>query len=266
MSALIIETAPQCEPVSLADMKNYLRWTQSTEDTLIATLITAARECVESFTRRSFINKGHCMSLDSFPYYTDTVQSQQAYPPASYSLPRYSTTLWNYSQMIKLFASPLAKAAPTIQYVPSTGGARVTLTGTLDMADTTKDFLADNNSEPARLFPKAGQYWPACLYVPNAVQVHYVSGYNDDAAIAAAVTTWANAQSPAANQAAKDAYESTLRQADAPATAKVAIMKCVAEWWENREILSSLNLKEIPKHLEFMLWNLRVLDVAPTRG
>src|SRR6266568_3277186 len=33
--------------------------------------------------------------------------SQMAYPPSYYALPRYSTTLWNYSQMIKLFAAPL---------------------------------------------------------------------------------------------------------------------------------------------------------------
>jgi hypothetical protein len=30
-----------------------------------------------------------------------------AYPPSYYALPRYSTTLWNYSQMIKLLRPPL---------------------------------------------------------------------------------------------------------------------------------------------------------------
>lgn len=109
MSALVIERQPAVEPVSLSKAKNFLRLDDdfTNDDDLITTLIVAAREAVEAFTGLSLVQKGYRQSLDSFPYFTDTVMSQMAYPPSYYSLPRYSTTLWNYSQMIKLYAPPL---------------------------------------------------------------------------------------------------------------------------------------------------------------
>lgn len=107
MAGLIIETQPTSEPITLTMAKNFLRVTITDDDALINIMITAAREACESFCNRSFAVKGYKMVLDSFPYYTDTVMSQMAYPPSYYSLPRYSTTLWNYSQMIKLFRPPL---------------------------------------------------------------------------------------------------------------------------------------------------------------
>src|SRR5260370_13821273 len=118
MSTLQIETQPAAEPILLADAKNFLRVEVSDDDSLISLLITAAREAVEAFTNRSLVNKGYKMCLDSFPYYTDTVMSQMAYPPSYYALPRYSTTLWNYSQMIKLFAAPLVSVS-RITYLSS---------------------------------------------------------------------------------------------------------------------------------------------------
>src|SRR5579859_7873752 len=107
MAGLIIVAPPKVEPVLLDDMKNFLRVDISDDDAMIEGMITAAREMCESFTRRSFVQKGYRQSLDAFPYFVDTVMSQMAYPPSYYSLPRYSTTLWNYSQMIKLLRSPL---------------------------------------------------------------------------------------------------------------------------------------------------------------
>lgn len=107
MSYLQIETPPLVEPILVGDMKNFLKVPYSDDDTLIANMIVAARELVEGFTSRSMVNKGYVQVLDSFPYFTDTTQSQMAYPPSYYSLPRFSTTLWNYSQMIKLLVSPL---------------------------------------------------------------------------------------------------------------------------------------------------------------
>src|SRR5579864_353805 len=107
MAYLQIETPPLCEPIVLTDMKNYLKVPYSDDDTLISSFIIAARELVEGFTSRSMVNKGYIQVLDAFPYFTDTVMSSMAYPPSYYSLPRWSTTLWNYSQMVKLMVTPL---------------------------------------------------------------------------------------------------------------------------------------------------------------
>jgi hypothetical protein len=123
MSGLQIIEGPDCEPVSLQSMKNYLRIDAdfTEDDLMIGGFITAARELVESFTSRSLINKTYLQVLDSFPYFTDTVCSQMAYPPSYYSLPRWSTTLWNYSQMIKLLVAPVV-SIPRIAYLNSVDG------------------------------------------------------------------------------------------------------------------------------------------------
>jgi hypothetical protein len=107
MPSLQVAIPPSIEPVALDDMKNYLRVEIDDDDALITSLITAAREACEVFTNRSFINKGYIQCLDSFPYFADTQLSQNAMPPSYYALPLYSTTLWNYSQQIKLFRPPL---------------------------------------------------------------------------------------------------------------------------------------------------------------
>ncbi len=97
MASLIVESPPANEPVTLVEAKSFLRVEIPNDDALIAGLIIAAREVCENFTDRSFCIKGYRQSLDSFPYFTDTMLSQMAYPPSYYSLPRYSTTLWNYA-------------------------------------------------------------------------------------------------------------------------------------------------------------------------
>lgn len=265
MAAIQVTIPPVCEPVSLVAMKQFLRVTFSDDDTLIQGLIGAARICAEEFTRRSFINKGYVQYLDSFPYFTDTLMSQMSYPPAYYSMPKYSTTLWNYSQMIKLFYSKLA-AITKIRYVDSRTSTWVEMLGTTDMADATKDFLADGQSEPPRIFPKAGQYWPSVLYVPNAVEIHYTAGCNNDTAIAALVYDY-EMTNPSTDPADVLEYEYGLRRADVPENIKTYIEMAVMTLYDNRGAINSQDdIKAALEHLEYLLWFERVLDLAPTRG
>ena len=107
MAALVIEIPATAQPVSLTAAKDFCRVSTTDEDELFGIMLAAATELAESFTNRSFCIKGFRQSMDSFPYFCDTAISQQAYPPAYYALPMYSTTMWNYSQMIKLFRPPL---------------------------------------------------------------------------------------------------------------------------------------------------------------
>ena len=266
MAALQVKIQPMCEPVPVALVKQHLRITGSADDGLLGGYISAARIACEIFCRRRFINATMAQFLDSFPYFTDTVMSQMAYPPAYYSLPRYSTTLWNYSQMIKLFYSRCTPDPVTIIYVDSVTQTKQTLTGTNDVSnqDPPGDFLVDLNSEPPRLFPLAGGYWPSVLYVPNAVEIDYVCGYNNDATIAADL----QAMDPplAIGTPGAAAAETLLRQADVPQSVVTAIMLMVGGWYENRESVSPLTMKEVPFAMQNLLWNERVEDLQPTRG
>ena len=75
-SVQLAETAPVVEPVTLAEAKEYARIDGSTEDTLITSLIKAARLHCESFTGKSLIPKTVTVTSFTYPY-----QFQMPYGP-----------------------------------------------------------------------------------------------------------------------------------------------------------------------------------------
>lgn len=58
-------TPPAIEPVTLEEAKQHLRIDGNEEDSLIAALITAARQKAEDYTRRAFITQTWELALDS---------------------------------------------------------------------------------------------------------------------------------------------------------------------------------------------------------
>lgn len=66
MTPLIIQP-PTVEPVTLSDMKDYLRLDGAQEEALVATLITAARLMVEAMSGRMLIDQGWRIVLDAWP-------------------------------------------------------------------------------------------------------------------------------------------------------------------------------------------------------
>ncbi len=65
--ALIINVPPASEPVSLAEAKTYLRITDSDDDALINSMVTAIRQKAETWTRRLFITQTWTLWLDWAP-------------------------------------------------------------------------------------------------------------------------------------------------------------------------------------------------------
>jgi hypothetical protein len=299
MGYIVEEIEPVVEPILLADMKNWLKIPPNVvnDDGLVAEIIQSAREEVEGYTGRSLITKGYRQSLDSFPYFTDSCMSTMAYPPAYYSLPRYSTTLWNYSQLIKLLRGPLLSVSSitysdsvsgeiqslypalfnwtpltevslgyqiedpygNIEVVsaigsPDEGGSamtgavmpffslangHVTFDGGVTWTNIgpvpdAGDFIYDCDNMPPRIFPLAGATWPPVLYVPNAVQIHFIAGYGNSG----------------------DAV---------PARAKQLMRKLAWDAYFNREPVAPGTIAQNPS-LVRMIWSLKMPSLAATRG
>jgi Phage gp6-like head-tail connector protein len=236
---------PSQEPVLLQEMKQWLRIPAAyvDDDSTLAGLIQAAREVGEVYTGRALAQRTFSMVLDSHPYYTDTIQSQLAYPPSYYSLPRWATTLWNYSQMIKLPFPPVISVQGMVSVNPD--GSTTT------MAQDT-DFILDRMSEPARIFPIPGSYWPADLYVANALQINFTAGYDP---------------APSATDSHAVAGANPGQQPDSvivsgvPQTILVAMKQLVAYWYENRG-----SAGDVPANIANAFYTQAVLDFAPTRG
>lgn len=163
MSILKLVSESTVEPVSVADLKVHLRIdsTDSTsEDTLMASYLTAARKQAENLTKRSLVVTTWQLIMDDFAHSTAVV-----------SLPR----------------PPLSTVSTniTITYIKDTTAGNTTT------VDSTV-FNIDANSEPGEIYPVFDGEWPDDVRDErNAVTVQYVSGYSTAATEAPEeIKTW----------------------------------------------------------------------------
>jgi hypothetical protein len=296
-ASLQVEIAPALEPVSLTLTKKHLRVTTCEDDDLIGVYIMAARELAEVYTSRSFITKGYRQDFDSFPYFIDAAQTTQAYPPSYASLPRYATTQWNYSQMIKLYVSPLI-AVSRIEYLTPAGewlellpalfpwfpeeeyvvGDQIqdvngnTQTVTAATPDSEDGTSSSGTSTPAwsategqttqddALVWTCGPPAPAGDFLVDADSEPPRLFPNPG-------QTWPAVQyAPHAVRIHFTAGYGNTPASPIPGTVKVAVLMSVANFYENRENVTAADMKVIPNHFEDLLWSIRVIDLAPTPG
>lgn len=135
---LVVVSPPVEEPVSLADVKAYLRVDLLDEDQLIQSLITAAREYVELYTGRVLVTQTLRLTLNSFP----------------------------------VGESPIVLPRPRLQRVES-----VTYTDVDGLTQTMTGYIVDTTAEPGRLSHPPGSSWPDTNGQLNAVTIDYVAGY-----------------------------------------------------------------------------------------
>ena len=137
--ALKLITAPAAEPVSTSEAKSHLRVDTTADDTYIGTLITVARQNVESHLRRALISQTWEVVLDAFP-----------------------------AGVIRLPKPPLASVT-SIKYTDDDG---------VEATYSSDNYVVDSDTEPGRVVLKSGQTWPAVtLAAANGVRVRYVAGY-----------------------------------------------------------------------------------------
>lgn len=158
--------APAVEPVTLADLKSWLRVDITDDDSLITDLGIAARELVEDITGRRLINQTWAMFADEFPTSRPSVRSQ----------------VLNAMNLIQL---PFVDRDIEIPLGPCTG---ITALKTTDANGVTTTFdpanyVVDTKSEPARLVLKDTSDWPdptVGLQEAISIEVDFTLGYGAD--------------------------------------------------------------------------------------
>ena len=151
-------SAPSIEPVSLLEAKNHLRvdFDFTDDDTLISSLITAARERAEMLTRRAFITQQWSLTLDAFPGPT-----MMGVPfGRSFSVP---------SHAVVINKSPV-QSIQSIQYLDMSGNQQTLATNI---------WVADIQGEPARITPVFGAIWPPTLPQIASVVIKFTAGFGD---------------------------------------------------------------------------------------
>lgn len=142
--SLVITTPPAIEPVSLTQAKAFLRVDGTAEDTLINSLISAARLHIETLTGLALIEQQWTFFLDR----------------------------WPKARVLYLPIRPLL-SIETINITDTSG------TLVLWSAD---NYDIDANARPPRLLPAQGKNWLAPGSTPNGIEIKFKAGFGAIAA------------------------------------------------------------------------------------
>ena len=148
---LQLVTPPSEEPVSLIEAKLHLRVDFDEDDTLSASLISAARQAAETLTGRQFVNARWKLVLDGFP----------SCAIALAKCPVQSVVAINYLDMNSF-----------VQTMP------------------TSTYTVESACEPARITPVFGQVWPTSLPQIGAVSVTFDAGYGAAPDVPEGIKSW----------------------------------------------------------------------------
>lgn len=164
MSSFSLVTPPAAEPVALADVKLHARIDATTDDSLITTLITAARIWAENYTGRALIDQTWQMALDTWPSpaedWWDGIRDG-----AISGLDRIA--------FISLPRPPLVSVT-SVQYYDNTDTPTVW---------ANSNYFVDTVRQPGRLALRMGAVWPVPTRLSNGIIITYVAGYGTDGSL-----------------------------------------------------------------------------------
>lgn len=148
---LKLKTPPNAEPVSLAEAKLHCKADTADDDTLITSLIIAARQQAEHETGRALVTQEWELSIDAFP-----------------------------ADSLEIPLPPLQSVA-SITYLDM-DGVRQTLAGT--------EYQVITDELVGRIVPAYGKSWPSCRVQAGSVVVTFTAGYGAAAAVPPSIKAW----------------------------------------------------------------------------
>lgn len=150
--ALKLTTPPSTYPVTLAEAKLHCRIDVADDDALVTALITAATDEVDHKLGRAIMAQTWTLTLDTFP------------------------------DAIELTRVPV-QSVTSVKYF-DTNGTQQTLSPSLYSVDLSDDFSF------GYIVPSYNTTWPDTRDQINAVEVIYVAGYANAAAVPQLIKTW----------------------------------------------------------------------------
>ncbi len=160
MSGLKIDTAWTTSAVATSEQKSFMRVDFSDDDTLIAELVKASQNVIETYINRAITTQTLSLFLDRLPFYND-VKLQEG-----------------------VFTAPDIEYNSNYIVLPRPPVASVTHVKYFDDSDTESTFASSNYyvdtiSEQARVVLKKGVSWPTVAETrnANAYEIKYVAGY-----------------------------------------------------------------------------------------
>ena len=149
-----ITSAPASEPLSRSEVKNYLKIAPgiTADDSLIDSMIVAARNVVQRYTRRLLITQTITEKRDKLTEYSTGVSLLNSFP---------------------LYWGPVTSVT-SVTYLDTSGNSQTL---------STSVYGTDLYDAPARIYLKNLQSWPQVYDQRDAVTIVYVAGYANAAAV-----------------------------------------------------------------------------------
>ncbi len=148
--SVVRTSEPGTEPVTLSEVKAQCRVDTTDEDTLLTSLIAAARQMCEQQLQRALITQTWKMTLDAFPD-------------------------WDID-----LPYPTLQSVTSVKYYDSSNVQQTMVANT--------DYFIDTAGQPGRVLPVTD--WPTTYERPDAVEIIYVAGYANAAAVPQAIKQW----------------------------------------------------------------------------
>lgn len=166
MKSLKLKTPPTVDPVTVAEVKNYLRVDGNAEDSVIESMIKAATLILEDYCDTKFIEQTWLEYHDCFPFkekneWWDGVKEiavSELYSPLPY---------------MDLLQGPI-KNLVSVKTYPDSGVAEI-----FDPSN----YIVDNSNSFGRIALKMGSVWPTTILRKlNGIEIEYVVGLSSDQA------------------------------------------------------------------------------------
>ena len=139
----VLTSGPLAEPLSVTEAKAYLRVDHADEDTLIASLVTAARLHTEVALGRRLITQDWSLFFDA----------------------------WPHSKIVEIDLGPIQAVTQISTFAED---ATETIFGS-------ENYFADLVSDPGRIVRNGGATWPAPGRQINGIKITFTAGYGDAA-------------------------------------------------------------------------------------
>ena len=170
--AVKLKTPPAEEPVTLAEVKDYLQMTDADDDALLNSMIPAVRQKCEEYTRRALVTQTWTFWLDGFP----RREKRNAPSDGFFQLP-----VDHFDDVQSVIEIP----RPPLQ--------SVVLINSYDQANVAAlfdavNYFVDINKDPGRVALNQGKTWPTTnLRSISSVQIEFIAGYGLASAVPDAI-------------------------------------------------------------------------------
>ena len=160
MSGLKIDTAWTTSAVATSDQKSFMRVDFSDDDTLIAELIKASQNVIETYINRAITTQTLSLFLDRLPFYSD-IKLQEGV---------FTAPDLEYNSNFIVLPKPPVTSVTHVKYYDNDNTASTF---------ATTNYYVDTISDQARVVLKTGSSWPTVSETrnANAYEIKYVAGY-----------------------------------------------------------------------------------------